>query len=346
MSAGVQPYRALAMQLRCHAVNGCPDRAASQRHIDTALERVFAATRAAASFLGSDLRLVVLPEYVLTSFPAGESAAAWIEKACIRIPGPEIDRVAAFSAATGIWIAGNSYEADPEWPGMYFQASWIVGPAGLALKYRRLNSLYALSPHDLWTRYRERYSLRELFPVADTPLGRLAAIASEEILYPEVARCLLMHGAEIFVHSTSDVAGHAGMPKQVAKVARAVENAAYVISANTAGIAGTAMPEHSADGHSKIIDDRGLVLAEAEQGETVTAHAEIDVAALRRRRRHPGMQNVVARQRFELYAPMYAAHSFCPPDQFPEGIRDREQLVEAHRRTIDRLVERGLIARD
>lgn len=343
MNADVRPYRAVALQLRCEAVNRCADRAASQALIERALERAFEAARAAMAFYGRDTRLFVLPEYYLTGFPQGEDAAAWRAKAAIRVPGPEIDRVASFARGTGCWVAGNSYEADPDWDGIVFQTSWIVGPEGLVLRYRRLNSLYTQTPHDLWTRYRARHSLRDVFPVADTPLGRLAAIASEEILYPEVARCLLMHGAEIYVHSTSDVGGSPRMPKEVAKIARAVENLAYLVSANTAGITGTPMPASSVDGRSKIVDYRGLVLAEADQGESLAAAAEIDVEALRRYRRQEGLQNLVARQRFELYAPMYAAHVFHPADQFPEPIQGRADLLEAHRRTIARLVEQGVI---
>lgn len=337
-------YRAVAVQLRCDAVNACAGRDDSQPRIDAALDRALTAIRGAIAFLGRDTRLFVLPEYFLTSFPAGERADEWIAKACLRIPGPEIDRVATFCAGAGVWVSGNSYEYDPDWPGRYFQASWIVGPDGLVLRYRRLNSLYTPSPHDLWTQYRQRYSLREIFPVVDTPLGRLAAIASEEILYPEVARCLMVHGAEVFAHSTSDVAGHARMPKEVAKLARAAENLACLVSANSAGIRGIAVPEHSTDGKSKVVDYRGLVLAEAEQGESIVASAEIDLAGLRRYRRREGMQNLIARQRFELYAPVYAGHSFCPPDQFPEPIRGRDELVEAQRRTIESLVAKGVIA--
>jgi predicted amidohydrolase len=343
VTGDIRFYRAVALQLRCEAVNRCADRAASQALIERALERALEAIRAARAFYGPETRLFVLPEYYLTGFPQGEDAAAWLAKAAIRLPGPEIDHVASFARAAGCWVAGNSYEADPAWDGIVFQTSWIVGPEGLVLRYRRLNSLYTQTPHDLWTRYRARHSLREIFPVADTPLGRLAAIASEEILYPELARCLLMHGAEIYVHSTSDVGGGPRMPKEVAKVARAVENLAYLVSANTAGIAGTSIPASSVDGRSKIVDYRGLVLAEADQGESLVAAAEIDVEALRRYRRQEGLQNLVARQRFELYAPMYAAHVFHPADQFPEPIRRREELLEAHRRTIGRLVEQGVI---
>ncbi len=336
-------YRAVAVQVRCDAVNACRTRAESQATMDATLSRVLTYVRGAIAFYGADTRLFVLPEYFLTSFPMGDRAADWIERACIRIPGPEIERVAEFCATAGVWISGNSYEFDPEWPGRFFQASWLVGPPGLVLKYRRLNSLLATSPHDLWRQYRERYSMAEIFPVADTPLGRLAAIASEEILFPEVARCLMMHGAEVFLHSTSDVGGHARMPKEVAKLARAVENVACVVSANSGGVRGIAVPEDSTGGRSKIVDHRGLVLAEADQGESIVAAAEIDLDALRRDRRRPGMHNLVARQRFELYAPVYAAHSFCPPDQFPDPVEGRDALVAAHTRAIEALVTKGII---
>jgi len=345
MNQGDAPsYRAVALQVACHAVNACRSRAESQPLIDAAIDRIAGQIKATIGFFGPSTKLVVLPEYILTGFPMGESVAAWAEKACVQIPGPEIARIAAHAKALGVWIAGNSYEVDPEWPGRYFQACWLVGPdERVALKYRRLNSLFTPSPHDFWTDYRQRYSLRDIFPVADTPLGRLAAIASEEILFPELARCLMMHGAEVFLHSTSDIGGHPRNPKEVAKLARAYENAAYVISANTAGVHGTAMPAQSADGRSKIVDHAGVVLAEADQGETMVASAMVDLGALRRHRRQTGMSNLVARQRFEMYAPMYASHSFTPPDQAREPIQNRAELLKLQEQTIARLVELGVI---
>jgi predicted amidohydrolase len=334
----------VALQVACHGINPCRTRVESQPLIDASIDRIAGQIRATIGFYGAATKLVVLPEYVLTGFPMGEPVAQWIEKACIRIPGPEIDRIAAHAAAMNVWIAGNSYEVDPEWPGRYFQACWVVGPGtGVVLKYRRLNSLFTPSPHDFWTDYRQRYSLREIFPVADTPLGRLAAIASEEILFPELARCLMMHGAEVFLHSTSDIGGHARNPKEIAKLARAYENAAYVVSANTAGIIGTAVPAQSADGRSKVVDYAGVVLAEADQGETMVASAMIDLGALRRHRRQTGMSNLVARQRFEMYAPMYASHSFTPPDQARAPIQNRAELLALQEQTIARLVELGII---
>lgn len=337
-------YRAVALQVACHAVNGCRSRTESQPLIDAAIDRIAGQMKATLGFFGPSTKLFVLPEYVLTGFPMGEPVEAWAAKACIRIPGPEIARIAAHAKALGVWVAGNSYEIDDQWPGRYFQACWLVGPdERVALKYRRLNSLFTPSPHDFWTDYRAKHSLRDIFPVADTPLGRLAAIASEEILFPELARCLMMHGAEVFLHSTSDIGGHPRNPKEVAKLARAYENAAYVVSANTAGVHGTPMPAQSADGRSKIVDYAGVVLAEADQGETMVASAMVDLGALRRYRRQTGMSNLLSRQRFDLYAPMYASHTFTPPDQAREPIQSRAELLKLQEQTIARLVQTGVI---
>jgi predicted amidohydrolase len=337
------PYKALALQLRCDAVNRAARRSESQPLIDAAITRTQTMIEGAIAWLGPEARLFVCPEYFLTGFPLGEDASTWIDKACVRMPGPEIDRFSELAARRGIWISGNSYEVDPEWPGRYFQASWLVGPAGLALKYRRLNSMFSPSPHDFWTEYRQRYAMRDVFPVAETPLGRLAAIASEEILFPEVARCLMAGGAELFLHSTADVAGHPRMPKEVCKLARAVENMAYVVSANAAGITGMPIPEASTDGKSKVVDYRGLVIAEADQGESMAASAEIDIGALRRARRQPGMANLVARQRFDLYAPIYSGTTIVPPNQFPSPMTDRSALLAAQAGVVESLGARGLV---
>jgi predicted amidohydrolase len=182
----------------------------------------------------------------------------------------------------------------------------------VVLRYRRLVSLFAPSPYDVYDRYVAAYGVEALFPVADTALGRIAAIASEEILYPEIARALAVRGAEVFVHGSSEVASPLATPKTIAKQARAIENLAYVVSANTAGIEGIAIPKASTDAASKVIDFRGLILAEAGYGESMAAYAEIDLAALRRYRRRPGMGNILSRQPMGLWAEAYGAVQIQP----------------------------------
>lgn len=96
-----------------------------------------------------------------------------------------------------------------------------------------------------------------LFPVADTPLGRLAYVASEEILYPEVARSLATRGAEVIRHSSSAVGSPRPTLNSIAKSARAYENVCYVISSNTSAIHNSLVPQNSTQGHSQIVDSKG-----------------------------------------------------------------------------------------
>ena len=348
MSDEITAYRALALQLTCHAVNNCADRASAQAVITRNIDRVDRAVGGSKAFLGRDLRLVVLPEYLLTSYPLGESIAGWADKAALAVDGPEYEALGAVASRHDVFLAGNAYETDRHFPGIYFQSSFCMAPSGeVVLRYRRLVSMFAPTPHDVWDRYLDIYGLDGVFPVASTAIGRLAAIASEEILYPEIARALALRGAEVFLHSSSEVGSPRLTPKDIAKRARALENLAYVVSANTAGIADTDMPFASADGLSKVVDYLGDVRAEALAGESANACAEIDLAALRRYRHRGGMGNMLSRQRLELFAAAYAG-SVYPPNTMlaPDGnvvVRDRSHFVATQRSVIDRLARDGLI---
>jgi predicted amidohydrolase len=208
--------------------------------------------------------------------------------------------------------------------------------------------MFAPTPHDVWSKYLDIYGIDGVFPVARTEIGNIAAIASEEILYPEIARAHALRGAEIFVHSSSEIGSPLATPKAIARRARAFENIAYVVSANTAGIDDPVMPAASADGNSVVIDYKGQVLAESNSGETFTAFAEIDLHALRAQRRKPGMTNQLARQRLELFAPIYAGTPVQPANSLLDAdgtlrIPDRDHFLRVQESVIERLAKDGLI---
>lgn len=337
-------FFALALQVTCHAVNQAQDRSEARSLIQQSINRIEKQIAGSIAFIGSDCKLIVLPEYFLTGFPMGESINIWAEKACLEMAGAEYEALGKIAQKYNIFLAGNAYEIDPNFPKLYFQTCFVIDPSGnIILRYRRLNSMFAPTPHDVWDKYLECYGLEGVFPVAKTVIGNLAALASEEILYPEVARCLAMRGAEIFLHSTSEVFGKDRSPKEAAKITRAVENMSYIISANTAGIANIPIPISSADGGSKIIDYRGLVLAETGAGESMAAFAEIDLAALRRYRRRPGLNNFLSRQRFELYAESYAQTHFYPANTMENKEIDRKHFLKTQQEAIDRLSNLGII---
>ena len=341
-----QIYKALALQTECKAVNSCSTRDESRQIMLESIARIKGQILSAKAFHGPDLKLVCLPEYCLTSFPAGESASEWKVKAALDMDGPEYAALSELAQAVKIYLGGNVYENDPYFPDLYFQTSFIIAPNGdVVLRYRRLISVYAPSPYDVWQRYCKHYEFEDIFPVIDTPLGRVAALASEEIRYPEISRILAARGAEIILHPTSEAASTQMSYKNVAKLARAQENQCYIVSANSAAITGTALAAASTDGRSQIIDDRGLILAETPTGESITACADIDIAALRYRRARAGMDNMLARQPMALYAQAYGQFDFHPQDSLGDGSHPPKKDFYRQRqlKVIEQLKKSGII---
>ena len=330
-------YRAVALQTTTHAVNRLSVDEARDAIFDN-IRAVAAQVEAAVRWHGSDTRLVVLPEYAFTAFPMGDTIEGWAAKAAFAVDGPEYDALARVAVDNGVFLVSNNYETDVHFPGLYFQGNVVHSPAGeVVLRYRRLHSMYSPSPYDVWDAYLDAYGLDGVLPVARTEIGNLAAIASEEILYPELLRSLALRGAEVFVHPTSEASSPDLTPKEIARRARAVENIAYVVSANSGGIRNIPLSGDSTNGHSEIVDHRGLSLARADSGESLVAAAEIDLAALRRERRRPAMVNLPARLKSRLWAEEYARHDIARPNGLAAVAAERSYFVSRHVETIARL---------
>ncbi len=346
-------YSALALQINTHCVNNCSDVASARERIMDNIARSRVAVAGSKGFIrqysGENAKLVVLPEYFLTGFPMGDSVPAWRDKAALPMEGPEYDALGAIAKDFGLYLAGNAYELDRHFPELYFQCCFIISPEGeVILRYRRLISLNTPSPYDVWDKYLDAYGLDGVFPVAATAIGRLAAIASEEILYPEIARCHAMRGAEVFVHSTSEAGVAQDSIKEIARRARAIENMAYVVSANSGALKDIPIPAESTTGMSKVVDYHGQVLAEAMPGgESMVANATIDLASLRAARRRTGLINTLSRQPFQAYAQSYEKTEFRAANAWLQGDRvripDRKDFSEGQQADIDKLAKRGLI---
>lgn len=342
-------YTALALQTLCDAVNQDSTPEAAHARMNRAIDRVQGQILAAKGFLkgfnGHDLKLVVLPEYWMTGFPLRETREQWQAKAAVAIRGEIPDRLARMAQTAGVYLCSNHYETDPHFPDLYFQANVVYAPNGeTVLRYRRIISLYTPSPYDVWDRYLGSYGPDAVFPVAETPIGTLGSIASEEILYPEIARMLALKGAEVLLHPTSEVGAPNLTPKHIAKKARAIESMAYVVSANSAEIIGTMVPSASTDGMSIVLDSYGRTLAEAGTGETLNANAVLDLAALRETRRKTGMTNLLSRLPLAAFAPTYSATTLAPPNRTPDGrMIERAEAIGQQQAVIDGLVSRGVL---
>ena len=353
MTKAPNVFAGLALQTTCRAINNLETETLIRQQMSQTIEelnKLIAGSKIfIKSFSGLVTKLVVLPEYFLTGFPMGEPIIDWASRACISPNGEEYEKLSKVAQDNGVYLSGNVYELDDNFPKIYFQTSFIIAPNGnIILRYRRLISMYSPTPHDLLERYIDLYGEDSLFPVVNTEIGNLAAIASEEILFPEIARALALRGAEIICHSSSEVGSPSLTPKQVAKRARAYENMTYILSANSAGITGIDIPSSSTDGGSMILDYTGRVLAESDTGESMCANAAIDLCSLRSARSRPGMINMLARQRLELFASTYSNKHIYPANNMLDGgdynIPDRQHFESTMNATIVRLLEEGVIS--
>jgi predicted amidohydrolase len=306
-------------------------------------------------------KLFLFPEFHMAGYPMAESIKEWIEKGCCIIPGEETDIYAEKAKQYGIYIAGNMYEYDPEWPNRYFNCSWIIDPQGkVALKYRRINSAMTPSPHDFLDEYIKKYGITgnlpiSLFPVLKTrELGNLAIFPCGEVMYPEFARVFMMAGAEVLLHPTGDSGattanGH-GMSYGWAccQVARATENMMYFVSANHAGMLYSPQPVGIYGGGSQIIDFQGnVVAASIVGGQEHSISATINIDLLRETRKTTGAGNWLARARQEVFKWFYDNISIYPPNAFSkEPMEHPKQVMEVMKRSIENMRKLGIIVEE
>ena len=310
----MRPWRATCIQMKSRLATQAADRDAAWEIIRGNITRAVAMIRTACAGPNPP-RLVVLPEFGMQGPPHGGTVAAWIAKACCPIPGPISEPFQALARELGIFIAANQFEADPDWPGRFFNCCFLIDPKGeVLLRFRRINTASWPSPHDLMDAYVDRHGPAGTFPVVETELGRLAMVACGELAVPEVARVLMMRGAEVILHPTNEQYSAA---QESAKICRPAENMVYLISANVAGGIGFSADGSVLGGRSRIVDFRGNTLAYDEGSEeSDKVSADIDIEALRTARRDLGMGNTILRARFEMYRPFYQDAVFYPANQF------------------------------
>lgn len=287
------------------------DRSQMRTNTDRMLSMIDAAVAGSAPFL--PVRLIVFPEFAHAA-PVFATVAELIDKLAVPIPNEHTDRLHAKAREHDIYIqTGSMIESDLRWPGLLFNATCLIGPEGILYKYRKVNPWIPYevhsSPHEI-----EGY-VDPLFPVADTPIGRIGCAICYDWLFPEAIRQLAANGAEVLVRVSAymDPWG-ATEPMNwwsIVNRCRALENNAFVVAANQ-GASLRHYPPYSWPGGSQIIDFDGRILAEASPGpgERIVV-APIDISAVRHERETRRAHSMLAHLRSEAY-PVYAKHHYPP----------------------------------
>jgi predicted amidohydrolase len=311
------------------------ERRQMRSNTDRMLAMIDAAVAGSAPFL--PVRLVVFPEFA-HSAPVFPTVQELRQKLTVPIPNEHTELLAQKAREHNLYVqSGSMLEEDPRWPDAVFNTTCLIGPQGILSRYRKVNPWIPYevhsSPHDL-PGYDE-----PLFPVVETPIGRIGCAICYDWLFPEAIRQLAANGAELLVRVSAymDPWG-ATEPMNwwtVINRARAIENVAYVVAANQ-GASLRHYPPYSWPGGSQIVDFDGRLLADASPGpgERIVV-APVDVSALRHERQTRSGHHMLAHLRTEAY-PLYK-HAAYPPredDRVPLSYDENIRRIERAKRAI------------
>jgi len=270
------------------------------------------------------VKLVVLGEFFMTGQGGhGYRSPVTLQRLAVRYPGPELELLQNFALKHKTYVAGSSFEIDDRLPGHVFNSAFIINDSGdLIHRYRKIQcadvwgSLPDTTPSSIYDRYLDVYGYDYLFPVANTPLGRLATMVCFDMVHPEIARMLTKHGAEVLIHPSSEGHGVGRAAWDRARLTRAYENTAYLLTALPGAVYfdpddSGGMPSTQMRGHSKIINFDGTVQAVADTSGPCILQGTIDLKSLRRARANP-LTNIAVWDDPAVYQHIYAGNVGLP----------------------------------
>jgi predicted amidohydrolase len=257
-----------------------------------------------------DVRLLTFPEFAHT-VPIYDNVAELRAKLAVEVPNEHTDAYERLAKQYGCWIqTGTFIESDPQYPDHLFNTTVLVGPDGIASKYRKVNpwipwEVHA-SPHDV-----PGYNV-DPFPVAQTELGKIGVAICYDWLFPETIRQIAFNGAEIIVRVSAYMDPWGTQEPMdwwtLINRTRALENTAYVVASNQ-GASFANYPPFSWPGGSMVVDYDGRILAQADPGpgEKVVV-APINVPALRAERERRQGHDLRAHLRSEVHPYLGASY--------------------------------------
>jgi predicted amidohydrolase len=306
------------------------------RQVNHMLAMIDRAVQGYAPF--APVRLVVFPEFGHAA-PIYPTVEELHDRLAVPIPNEHTERYHQKARQLGIYVQTASFlEKDDRHPGHVFNTTCLIGPEGLLTRYRKVHPWIPwevhTSPHDL-PGYRE-----ELFPVAETEIGRLGAATCYDWLFPEAIRQLALAGAEVLVRVSAYMDPWGATPPldwwTVVNRCRALENLAFVVAANQ-GARAEHYPPFTWPGGSMVVDYDGRILAQADPGpgEKIVI-GPIDLAALRAERDYRRGHHMLAHLRTEAYAGYRGA--MYPGGQaggaLPLSVEGNERAISAAKRRL------------
>ncbi len=187
--------------------------------------------------------LIVFPELITSGYELGLRFTELAQ----RVPGPTVNLLAQRANEYGVFIAFGMVTKERV-ESVLYNSAVLVGPDG------ELLDMY----NKIHLRGEERMAFREGFklPVVPTEIGNIGLMIGYDLAFPEVARSLVLDGAEIICVMANWEAANIDEWKTYAR-ARAYENSVFIAGANRVGEDVTL----NFGGESMIVGPRGQIMA-------------------------------------------------------------------------------------
>jgi beta-ureidopropionase len=226
-------------------------------------------------------QIVCLQEVFYGPYFCTEQTTKWYD-ATERIPeGPTTQLMQKLAKELGIVLVVPMYEE--EQPGVYYNTAAVIDADGKYLgKYRKhhIPQVQAGPPGcGFWEKYYFRPG-NSGYPVFDTKFAKVGVYICYDRHFPEGARMLGLHGAEIVFNPSATVAGLSEYLWKLEQPAHAVANGYYVGAINRVGME---PPWNMGEfyGQSYLVDPRGQIVAIGSRDKDEVVIGEMDRDVIR-----------------------------------------------------------------
>jgi predicted amidohydrolase len=210
--------------------------------------------------------LIIFPELITTGYELGPRFPDLAQQ----VPGPTVNLIAQRASEMGVHIAFGMVSKEKV-ESIVYNTAILVGPDGDIIgQYNKVH-----------LQGEERISFRpgHRLAVFETTFGNVGLMIGWDLAFPEVARSLVLEGAELLVACANWAQPNADEWRTYL-LARAFENAVFVAAANRVG----EEPSYTFFGQSGIIGPRGKVYASVGEPTEGYAVARIDLDEVRQHR--------------------------------------------------------------
>ena len=217
-------------------------------------------------------QILCLQELFYGPYFCAEQETRWYQMT-ERVPeGPTVQLMRTLARKHSMVLIVPIYEIDQ--PGIYYNTAAVIDADGRYLgKYRKTHI-----PHchpGFWEKFYFRPGNLG-YPVFDTAYAKVGVYICYDRHFPEGARALGLHGAEIVFNPSATVAGLSEYLWRLEQPAHAVANGYFVGAINRVGVES---PWRIGEfyGQSYFCDPRGQIMAEAPRDKDAVVVADLDL---------------------------------------------------------------------